>query len=57
MTNMTTQRLRDIQKQGEQFPKKNVDTGMGYERVLAVLEGVDDNYKTSLWKPIINKIE
>ena len=41
----------------EQLPKKNVDTGMGYERVLAVLEGVDDNYKTSLWKPIINKIE
>ena len=41
----------------EQLPKKNVDTGMGYERVLAVLEGVDDNYKTSLWRPIINKIE
>lgn len=41
----------------EQLPKKNVDTGMGYERILAVLEGVDDNYKTSLWKPIINKIE
>ena len=41
----------------EQLPKKNVDTGMGYERVLAVLEGVNDNYKTSLWKPIINTIE
>ena len=39
------------------LPKKNVDTGMGYERVLAVLEGVDDNYKTSLWKPIISTIE
>jgi alanyl-tRNA synthetase len=41
----------------EQLPKKNVDTGMGYERVVAVLEGVDDNYKTSLWKPIIKTIE
>ena len=41
----------------ENLPKKNVDTGMGYERVLAVLEGVDDNYKTSLWKPIISTIE
>ena len=41
----------------EQLPKKNVDTGMGYERVLAVLEGVNDNYKTSLWRPIIKTIE
>ena len=41
----------------EQLPKKNVDTGMGYERILAVLEGVDDNYKTTLWKPIIKTIE
>ena len=41
----------------ESLPKKNVDTGMGYERVLAVLEGVDDNYKSSLWKPIISTIE
>ena len=41
----------------ENLPKKNVDTGMGYERVLAVLEGVDDNYKTSLWEPIISTIE
>ncbi len=37
--------------------KKNVDTGMGYERTVAVLEGVDDNYLTSIWKDIILKIE
>ena len=37
--------------------KQNVDTGMGYERTVAVLEGVDDNYKTSIWTPIIKKIE
>lgn len=36
---------------------KNVDTGMGYERVVAILEGVDDNYQTSIWKDIIAKIE
>ena len=39
------------------LPKKNVDTGMGYERVVAVLENKDDNYTTSVWKDIISKIE
>ena len=37
--------------------KQNVDTGMGYERTVAVLEGVNDNYKTSVWKNIIKKLE
>ena len=36
---------------------KNVDTGLGVERVTAVLEGVTDNYKSSIWKNIIKKIE
>ena len=39
------------------LPKKNVDTGMGYERVVAVLEGVNDNYLSSVWKDIIKTIE
>ncbi len=45
--------------QGKFVPlkQKNVDTGMGYERVVAVLEGVDDNYQTSVWKDVIHKIE
>lgn len=41
----------------KELPKKNVDTGMGLERVVAVLEGKDDNYTTSVWIDIINKIE
>lgn len=41
----------------EELTQKNVDTGMGLERVVAVLEGVDDNYKTSIWKEIIEAIE
>ena len=41
----------------EDLPKKNVDTGMGYERVVAVLEGVNDNYQSSVWKDIINIVE
>ena len=40
-----------------ELPKKNVDTGMGYERVVAILEGVNDNYKSSVWKDIISLIE
>ncbi|MBP3634994.1 MAG: alanine--tRNA ligase [Bacilli bacterium] len=36
---------------------KNVDTGMGLERIVATLEGVDDNYKSSLWANIIKTIE
>lgn len=39
------------------LPSKNVDTGMGLERVQAVLEGVDDNYKSSIWTDIIKTIE
>lgn len=41
----------------EELEQKNVDTGMGLERVVAVLEGVNDNYKTSIWKEIIEAIE
>ena len=36
---------------------KNVDTGLGVERVTAVLEGYTDNYKSSVWKDVIKKIE
>lgn len=40
-----------------ELPQKNVDTGMGVERTVAILEGVDDNYETSIWKDIIKEIE
>ena len=35
---------------------KNVDTGMGVERVTAVLEGVNDNYASSIFKDVIELI-
>lgn len=46
-------------EQGNFIPleKKNVDTGMGVERITAVLEGVNDNYASSVWRPLIEKIE
>ena len=36
---------------------KNVDTGLGVERVTAILEGYTDNYKSSVWKDVIEAIE
>lgn len=40
----------------EPLKNKNVDTGMGVERVVAVLEGQTDNYKSSIWTGLIKKI-
>ena len=37
--------------------QKNVDTGLGLERVTTVLSDLDDNYKNDLFLPIIKKIE
>ena len=37
--------------------QKNIDTGMGLERTLAVLNGLEDNYLSEVWKPMIKRIE
>ncbi len=37
--------------------QKNVDTGMGVERTLAVLNGLNDDYMTEVFLPIIKRIE
>ena len=39
-----------------ELPKRNVDTGMGVERTTAILEGVNDNYQSSIWRDIIDLI-
>lgn len=41
----------------EPLAQKNVDTGMGLERILAVKNIIPDNYLTELFFPIIKKIE
>lgn len=41
----------------EKLVAQNVDTGLGVERVVAVLNDLDDNYMTDSFKPIIEKIE
>ncbi len=40
----------------EPLKQKNIDTGMGVERVVAVLNGYQDNYQ-ELLKPLVNKVE
>ena len=41
----------------EKAKQQNVDTGMGVERTLAILNGLKDNYQTSIFIPIIGEIE
>lgn len=40
-----------------QLEQKNVDTGLGVERTLAILNNLDDIYLTSIFQPIIKEIE
>ena len=55
--NVFMQFFKDSNGEVSELPKKNVDTGMGVERTTAILEGVNDNYLSSVWIDVIKLIE
>ena len=48
---------RDSKGELHPLPKPSIDTGMGLERVVAVTEGFRSNYDSTLFMPIIRKVE
>jgi alanyl-tRNA synthetase len=41
----------------EDLPAKHVDTGMGFERICAVMQGATSNYDTDVFTPLLRRIE
>jgi alanyl-tRNA synthetase len=48
---------RKANKSLENLPDKHIDTGMGFERLCMVMQGVQSNYDTDVFTPIIREIE
>ncbi len=48
---------RDENGDLHELPAKHVDTGMGFERLVAVIQGKSSNYDSDVFMPIISEIE
>ncbi len=47
---------RDEKGELHELPAKHIDTGMGFERICAVLQNKKSNYDTDVFSPLINEI-
>lgn len=47
---------RDSEGELSPLPQQNIDTGLGLERLAAVMQGVRSNFKTDLFQPVIEQI-
>ncbi|MFO0478016.1 MAG: alanine--tRNA ligase [Bacteroidota bacterium] len=49
--------MRKADRSLEKLPAQHVDTGMGFERLVRVLQGKQSNYDTDVFTPLLNSIE
>ncbi len=48
---------RDAEGNLTPLPQQNIDTGMGLERITAIIQGVQSDYETDLFRPLIAAVE
>jgi alanyl-tRNA synthetase len=51
------QYIKDEKGSYNEAKQKNIDTGMGVERTVSILNNLEDNYLADMWLPIIKEIE